>query len=542
MSQIIRTVGIIMVGLMLTTSSVSAQTAGYQYQSNGIFGCSNIGGASISSGTFAAMGGTFVPVNDAAVTLNSGIMDYLQCVLRPLVSRLRESATASFTKKGLSGFLTGRNGNPMWPVDLNADIVAAGDKAALSQLMNINEVNPAFRNQVRSTVARQYMAETRTNNQLVCNYGGDLKADITNPTSRPFSFDDFHNFMNPACNPLGAASLVRNAVDRQVDTSVGQMLFKLQTGNGIYGVEQLDDNGNTITVTPGAMVASNANQLVQSGFSQLENATDIGQMISSLYAGVSTQVMTSAQGLKGLAQNNGGPSFLDAMTTASSNGVVGATGNAALGILTAARQNELKYLSAMNATAQNLTQTIGQLRAAETKCWDLITYQKDDHPERHVCVAPPVDSVCMGSTTPASDGSVSQEAPKEKIATSTLASQGVIDAQIAPLASTTIDNIHTSQTALARINTMISGIANAKTVAEQQASLQMLDQLVAQGALHTQYDAQNAAQKQSDTQNAMNTLLKDTVTAWGDNTDATVGWCNIKNPAVINRWSAAWKL
>ena len=120
------------VGVAFAQSSSS-----YQYQSNGIFGCSNIGGASVSSGTFSAMGGVYVPVNDAAVTLNSGIQDYLQCVLRPLVSRLRESATASFTQKGVSGFLTGHNGNPLWPVDLNADIVAAGDKAALSQLLNI---------------------------------------------------------------------------------------------------------------------------------------------------------------------------------------------------------------------------------------------------------------------------------------------------------------------------------------------------------------------------------------------------------------------
>ncbi len=519
------------VGVAFAQSSSS-----YQYQSNGIFGCSNIGGASVSSGTFSAMGGVYVPVNDAAVTLNSGIQDYLQCVLRPLVSRLRESATASFTQKGVSGFLTGHNGNPLWPVDLNADIVAAGDKAALSQLLNINDVNPAFRNQVRSAVAHQYMAETRTNQQLGCAYAGDLNADITNPTSRPFSFANFQNFSNPACNPLGATQLVRAAVDQKIGNNVGQMLFKLQTSNGIYGIEQTDADGNTITVTPGSVVGSNANQLVQSGFSQLENATDIGQMISSLYAGVSTQVITSSQGLSGLTKQNGGLSYLDQMALTSANGVAGATANAAMQILTAARQNELKYLSSMNAIAQNLTSTIGQLRTVESTCWGLITYKDDGHPERHVCLAAPVDGVCTASSTP------SVASPRERVATSTAASQQIIDAQIAPLASATIENIKKSQAALARIDELIAGISSATTVQQQNASLQQLDQLVAQGALHTQYDAQNAAQKQSDTATAMSNLLHDTANTWGDNTDPTVGWCNIQNASVITRWSTQWRI
>lgn len=530
------------------TGIAHAQSSGYQFQNNGIFGCSNIGGASVSSGTFASIGGVFVPVNDAAVTLNSGILDYLQCVLRPLVSRLRESATSDFTKRGIVGFLTGREGNPLWPVDLNADIVARSDEAAYQQLINLDAVNPAFRNQVRTAVVRGYMAETRTNSQLGCDYNGDLQADITDPTNRPFSFENFQKLANPACNPLGAALLTRSAVERNVGNEVGQMLFKLQSGGGVYGVEQTDADGNHITVTPGSLVGGNINQLVQSGFTQLENANDIGQMISSLYAGLSTQVIYDAQGLNGLVQSqNGTPSYLDRVSNAATRGVLSATANAALQILNAARQNELKYLSAVNAIATSLTQAINQLRATENRCWDLIAYQDDGHPEQHTCVTAPLvaaTSTCMGTTTVITlpSGATTTQTLQLEIATSTTESQRVINSQIAPLASSTITEIRTSQAALQRIDSLIAQVNNASSSSQQNAALQQLDQLVANNQLHTQYDAQDAAQRQSDTQSAMTKLVRDTASLWGDNNDPNVGWCNIRNTGVIQRWTNAWKI
>ncbi len=531
--------------IMLGSASVAfAQSTGYQYQSNGIFGCSQIGGASMSAGTFSAIGGIYVPVNDASVTLNSGILDYLNCILRPLVSELRQSATASFTKQGVVGFLTGRDGNPLFPVDLNADIVARSDEAALAQLQNLQGVNPAFQSQVRSAVARGYMADTRTQNQLVCNYNGDLKADITDPTNRPFSFENFQQLANPACNPLGAAMLVQDAVDQNVGNQVGQMLFKLQSANGVYGVEHTDAQGNHITDTPGALVGSNATQVEQSGFTQLENAQDIGQMIGAMYAGISTRVISDAQGLQGLAASSGGqPSYLDQVSSAAAGGVLNGTKNAAMQILSASRQNEANYLSAMNAIANSLTQTINQLRGMESTCWTLIAYKNDGQPQQHVCVAAPDASNKCTSTISATSTVTGIFGPlMEKVATSTAYSQPIINAQIVPLASTTITNIQVSQAALAQLDDLITTVNGAATQQQQNVALQKLDQLVAQGKLHTQYDAQNAAQQQSNVQNAMANLVQNTATTWGDSTDPNVGWCNVKNPPLISRWANQWKI
>src|SRR3990167_9643499 len=55
------------------------------FSRQGIFGCSQTGSYSMSVGTLGAMGGAFVPVNDAAVTLNTGYLVFKECVLRGIV-------------------------------------------------------------------------------------------------------------------------------------------------------------------------------------------------------------------------------------------------------------------------------------------------------------------------------------------------------------------------------------------------------------------------------------------------------------------------
>ncbi|HEY4488462.1 MAG TPA: hypothetical protein VJB97_03010, partial [Candidatus Paceibacterota bacterium] len=54
----------------------------YAFQRDGVFGCSLNGSYSMSVGTMSAMGGAYVPVNDASVTLNTGYLVYKECILR----------------------------------------------------------------------------------------------------------------------------------------------------------------------------------------------------------------------------------------------------------------------------------------------------------------------------------------------------------------------------------------------------------------------------------------------------------------------------
>ena len=80
---------LIVVAGILAPLAVNAQTAPAstatraQFSSDGITGCNQTSAAASSVGAFVASG-TYVPVSDAAVELNTGYIVYLDCSLRPL--------------------------------------------------------------------------------------------------------------------------------------------------------------------------------------------------------------------------------------------------------------------------------------------------------------------------------------------------------------------------------------------------------------------------------------------------------------------------
>ena len=51
----------------------------------------------------------------------------------------------------------------------------------------------------------------------------------------------------------------------------------------------------------------------------------------------------------------------------------------------------------------------------------------------------------------------------------------------------------------------------------------------------------DAATQRDNVVTAVSKLVDDTLKLWGDSTDPNVGWCNVNNPAVIQRWFNAWK-
>lgn len=537
----LRNIPVLLIAVLMCGISGVAFAQSNPLTEGDIFGCNNIGGSNTSSGTLSALASTYVPVYDSAITLNTGIVTYKECVLEPTVRRLRKAATERIAAEGLQGFLTGNNGNAYFPQNLNADIAARSDETVLNAMNQIQTVNPAFRDKVRSTVVRAYLSSSRTNDALKCDYNGDLAADISNPTSRPFSFSNFQQFMNPACNPFGAAALTQVALNKRIDSEVGQMLLKLQMNNGFYGVEHIDpQTGERITDTPGAIVGSNATQWIQSGFTQLENADDIGEMVGSMYAGIPNRVLSggsSGGGLSGFAVGSGGgqSSFLDQLINQSNTDSATVVGNAALNILRKYLNVENRYLAAEKAIEGYLTSAADQLRSREQQCWDLVVFKNDSKPKQHVCAAQPASGTCTGTVPPS--GLATPQS--ERVATTTVESQQVIQSQINPVLTPTRNNITASQNNISRIQSLI-GQAAATSPNAQAALLNQIDQLVP--SFHQDADMQNAEQRQGETQSSMNTLVSDTVRTWADGNDPNKNWCNVQNPAVIQRWVDAWKI
>src|SRR6185295_6764272 len=116
----------------------------------------------------------------------------------------------------------------------------------------------------------------------------------------------------------------------------------LDWGNGFYSVVDGDIcNGGKIQ-TPGIYVEEQGLQALTSGFRRVENANDIDQMVGALYAGLGTQTLTGSGGLlSGLTSALGSnPSYLNQMAQESTAGLRTAAANAAIGILSSARNVE----------------------------------------------------------------------------------------------------------------------------------------------------------------------------------------------------------
>ena len=357
-------------------------SANYQFARQGIFGCNQTGAYSMSVGSMSAVGGTYVPVNDAAVTLNTGFLVYKECVLDGIISREKESVTAGLAKRTALTLATGRDGNPMFPQNLRQEqLVDRADPDNLYFLQNrLENLNPAFGTQITKALARTYVRRTRSpQDSYTCPYKGDM--------TRVWNGEDESDearaaLRDPRCDPVFAYELAKQAQDEYAAQGQAEMMWRLTVNGGFYDVERTNERNEHIILTPGSLVRTVGEQAVTSGFRQIENATEIDQMIGALFAGMGTQILSSGSGLTGLTQKIGSqPSYLDQVAAEASAGLRNAAANAAIQILNGALQVETAYNQIMNDIARALSGAIAALRSMESQCWSFII--------QNVCAAPP---------------------------------------------------------------------------------------------------------------------------------------------------------
>lgn len=514
----------------------------YAFKRQGVFGCSLQGSYSMSVGAMGAVGGAYVPVNDASVTLNTGYLVYKECVLRGVVNRQREAATAGIVQQVTNTALTGRGGNPMYPTYLPDARNTALDATVVRILQDgtLNAIPEPYRASVNRAIARSYRdARLEPTSKFKCAYTGDLRAALE---GREFSLRLLGDYMSPGCNPYGAYTAAQQYIGSAAQESANDRMTKFGWAEGFYDVEECDEyGGNCKTLTPGSIVRANLTQALQTGFDQLARANDIDQMVGALFSGIISQVIGDNRGLQGLTQKTGTqPSYIEQVVRESAQGLRDAAGNAALQILASAKQVEVGFRQAMESIKGVLTAAIQDLRAKEAACWNLVI--------QSVCATPlAADNTCTEKTTCTADPQNPQGPPvcpnggKLKVATSTAYSQQVIDARILSYASTTENNIAKSNEALILLDRLIAGITNTNSLDAQRVALQQLDNLVAQRQLHNQYDLQGAQKALDDITASMDTLRTDTVKAWADSTDPNIGWCNVNNQTVLDMWRQKWK-
>jgi len=486
----------------------------------GIFGCLGQGARVANVGTLSAIGGVYVPVNDAAVTLNTGYLVYKECVLDGVSRRVAENATVALAAQTVRGISTGRNGEPQWSVNKDKEFGERALGVIVTELETEEEFSPmcqAFRSPVRRALARSYAkATSKAATSVTCPLPGTTAQ--RSAEDQAFTYDLWFGLIEPTGNPLGAYLSKQAEIDAEIARDNFNTRETLLASNNIYPIVTTNrDPRRQNIVTPGYLIASTLSQVSGSGFRQIETANEIDQMVENMWGAFGTSISTSATGVLGATlSSNGQASYIDRMSAAASAGLREAAVNAAIGILAAAREIEAVYRQAKQATANVLTGAIQELRAMENTCWGLIV--------------------------PKVQEKASSEGRSLRIATSTAFSQEIIDAQIQPLADSVLRELEVSTQTVQSINQLIAAVTNNSSPTNQRAALERLDALVASGQLHSPQQAQNANKQKDDVATALATLLSDTRTAWGDSTDPQVGWCNINNAAVIDRWYTAWRI
>ena len=559
------------VGITVPTGASTSTTGGGRFSRDGIMGCNSaqFGG---SPGTTAAIGGVYVPVYDAAVALNTGVLVYKECVLKGIAIRMREKLTVDIAAAGTVAIQNGRqsydaSGNlvqsPLYSQNLRQEKLSERDRVTALALQNgtFNNLNPAFREDIKRAVARGYYNSTRNGaSGLQCPYD-DLENALA---GRPESVDAaLEAFQNPACSPVSAYITSENYVNNVGNTAVNEMIQKLDWSGGIFDIAAPNERGEMVTQTPGRFVASSQEQLLQSGFRQAEAADDIDEMVNGLFAGLSTEIIRSNRGLAGLTQPIGSqPSYLNQMRAAATQGLQNSVNNAVIAILRDAQLIEKAYGDVMRAILNQMSSTQGNFKEAERLCWSAIiqkTCAPDTLKSDGSCTS--VSDAC----TTADDGTVTCPVGNAlKVATSTIYSQAAIGGSTTFTLKDTVErNVTASDNAIKLFVTLIESVnGSASQSAQLQAQLQ-LDSLISQGLIHRQTDLDQAiaARKAIDASIAQSgTYVKEVKAAWnGDAADGTagavswngtyppkvggdiVGWCNVNNAATIQNWVTKWK-
>ncbi len=553
--------------LFFSPAFASAQGAAATLNRQGIFDCNQNGAYAMSVGALGATGGVYVPVADSSVELNTGTIVYKECVLREVVDREREKAMADINKTAVNAIEGGRttaDGRtlPQYVVNEGQELLDVSDASFLSFLKDgtIQTLDPSLQTPITRAMISYYERETRLPQatSLKCPYtsgGGNLQA-YQNGQVR-FTIADFLAASAPQCDPVFALFLTQDIADARIARSLQYQTDQWSWANGYYAkTDGVLDPLKQRTLTPGINVQQSFQTILDSPVRQLESANDIGQMINALYASMTTQIFAKDQGgLAGLTQGTGGQaSYLQRIVDQAGQGLRDAVTNVAIQNLQAAQQVELTYFQTVSAIGAALTQAIGQLHSAENQCWNLIIYQNDGHPERHVCSGPlAADNTCTSAagactTDPTTGTQTCPTGVPLKVSTSTVGfAQSIITSQIAPIATTTIAQIQASKDALALIAKFIRDITGASLNAQQLAIVQFSNLVASpQHPIHTppDLDGPNGVVKRLD--NVRTAILgdpglvTDTIKAWADSPTVRPGWCNVNNAAVLDAWKKCW--
>jgi hypothetical protein len=398
-----------------------------------------------------------------------------------------------------------------------------------------------YKRDVKVAVLKSYIAESRNpSSSFTCTLPDEARARECSESGW-CGWDTYFAFAtNPTNNELWAFEAKRQQQNVQIAQELEYERRRLEASRNIKDIQECIEiptgtgemRVECNTLTPGFVLADMLSYVTQSGFRQLENADEVGQTISPLFASMGNQLLSNVRGLIGLSESQGGnPSYLNQLRRDANSRVRGAAVNAALQILAATLDTEVKYHSARQAARTFLDQASGQLRSAEGQCWELVIKAVDAKAKEGECISTTTDPTTGEETC------TSRQEIQYTVATSTQQSVSAISKTITPLVGVLDDQISAAVKAVDQLRRLVEDVTNTSSVTAQRSALQILDSLVANRQIHDSFDLKQAEQQREDVKNTIGAYVEDTIEEWTTGS----GWCNVANPSVVEFWLNEWK-
>lgn len=522
----------------------------------GIIDCMTNYPGGVSVGVSAGSGGV-VPVRDDAVITNTYQLLRKECIVLEILNSTRKLAVAQEVEKINNQIGTGRtvdvNGTQvqkaLYAKNADQELLSTRDNVVyqmLRQSAYFDTLNPAFRENVKSAMARSYVnARKNPNKELECDYEGDLAALYS---GRPTGsiWEALYAMQQPECNPLFAYEMAQEHLYAAAAAAEECQRRQWEWGDGYYAVLSDPSDPCSDVQTPAAIVRDSHWQAVGAGFEMQKMADDVGELVDKVFTQISS-LATTPGGLAG----NVTPSYLNQMVAQARQGVITSVGNAGTAALGAAIARETEYLKVWQAIAALILEKVGTrdtpgtLRIAQDKCLDLV----------HQAVCEP-SSISDGSCK-AKDGGQKLELSAHRYL---FADKVAESSSAVPAFGKSIDNfskdpvqkeVDTSAKSIEQLQKLSDRISNPISEADRNLAISQADALVRSGVLKTNAQIAEAASKKTVVETALGTLIYRLITStdqppaeWTNSTtvSATTGWCNVSegNPSradLLKKWT-----
>ena len=526
-------------------------TNAYEFVRNGIYGCKGIGEVGPVGMQHAQ--GTFVPVSEEAIALNTFILVNKFCVLDGLNIRQREAIVSGITRAALRQINEGRQGQAKYAQNPRALQAQLRDEV-MEKFMeheSLQKMCAPYRERVKRNLVQDYVNKTRkpelayacsfngTDQQFRSLMGGDLENS---------GWGSFISSFEEGNNELSAFMNLRDTATVTIDEEQRRLAKELDWGNGFLSDRDCKQvpvgNGryeeDCQIVTPGKVIADMTSFLVQTGHRQTEQADSIDELLGSFITNLQTEVLSGFGGLQSTTNNASGASYLDRAVDDAFGRARGETTNVGKDALQKALQTETDYNAVIKTTLSLIDTTMAALVQREDKCFeDMLDQAKKDlkkQVEDEVCSAEGGIGSCTADVTVdiTDDASSTQANPKKRYkitaklsgVTKTVTllktnerSIAVISSDIEPIRKVFADNLKSSDSALSVLRGLENMLKNDSSPATAQFVIGQLEKLVNGGKLHNSSHVSNARDKQSQLKDILQNLVERTQTSW------TGSWC-----------------